>query len=123
MYGGVPSAEPVCVSADPPAEEGRSVASEASLRAPSAGRRLGQAPVDDQRLAVLAEHDVARLQVAVQHAPAVGIGDRVADVDEPPEELRARPGSARRGRGRGLSARWNRSMASLRLSPRMNRMA
>ncbi len=48
---------------------------------------LGQAPVDDQRLAVLADDDVARLQVAVQDAPAVGVVDRVADVQEAAEEL------------------------------------
>ena len=85
--------------------------------------RLGQAPVDHQRLAVLAEHDVARLEVAVQHAPAVGVGDRVADVDEPPQQLaqRQRPLA-----GVGLAAiasAWNAAIASLRLSPRMNRMA
>src|SRR5205823_4130868 len=33
--------------------------------------RLGQPPVHDQRLAVFSEHDVAGLQIAVQHAPAV----------------------------------------------------
>ena len=50
-------------------------------------QRLGQAPVDHQRLAVLADDDVARLDVAVQHAAAVGVVDRVADVDEPPQQL------------------------------------
>ena len=48
---------------------------------------LGQPPVDDQRLAVAAQHDVGRLQVAVEHAAAVGVVDRVADVEEPPEQL------------------------------------
>ena len=54
------------------------------------GGRLGQAPVDDQGLAEGAEHDVRGLEVAVDHPPAVGVGDRVADVDEPPEELAER---------------------------------
>jgi hypothetical protein len=37
--------------------------------------RLGQAPVDDHGLAVLAHHDVGRLEIAVQDALAVGVGD------------------------------------------------
>jgi len=53
---------------------------------------LGQAPVDHQGLAVLAEHDVARLQVAVEDAPAVGVVDRVTDVEEPPQQLQQRQG-------------------------------
>ncbi len=48
---------------------------------------LGQAPVDDQGLAVLAQHDVARLEVAMEHAAAVGVVDGVADVEEPAQEL------------------------------------
>ena len=44
--------------------------------------RLGEAPVDHQRLAVLADHDVAGLQVAVQHAATVGIANRVAHIHE-----------------------------------------
>jgi hypothetical protein len=43
---------------------------------------LRQSPIDDKRLAILAEHDVARLEVAMQHAAAVCVGDRVAHVDE-----------------------------------------
>ena len=99
-------------AAAPPSSAGR----------PPAGRRLGQAPVDDQGLAVGAEHDVGRLEVAVQDAPAVGIGDRVADVDEPAQQLAQLQGPLARAAGRP-SARVERSMASLRLSPRMNRMA
>jgi hypothetical protein len=49
--------------------------------------RLGQASVDDQGLAVLADDDIARLDVAVQHAPAVRVLDGVAYVEEPPQEL------------------------------------
>ena len=48
---------------------------------------LGQSPVDDQRLAMLAHDDVARLDVAVEHATAVRVLDGVADVGEPTQEL------------------------------------
>ena len=50
-------------------------------------QRLGQPPVDDQGLTVLAEDDVARLQVAVQDAARMRVVDGIADVDEPPQEL------------------------------------
>src|SRR5690606_33560657 len=39
---------------------------------------LGKPPVDNKRLAVRPEHDVGRLEVAMQNAPAMGIRDRVA---------------------------------------------
>ena len=87
MYAGVPTAEPSTVADDPLAEP---AAAALPSPEPSPGRpagQLGQAPIDHQRLAVLAEHDVARLQVAVQHAAAVGVGDGVAHVHESPEEL------------------------------------
>ena len=87
MYAGVPSAWPNTVADDSPPDRGCSVASPRARSPRIPADRFGQAPVDDQRLAVLAEHDVARLQVAVQDAAAVGVGDRVADVDEPPEQL------------------------------------
>jgi len=45
--------------------------------------RAGQAPVDDQRLVVLVQHHVLRFDVTVQDAPAVRIGDRVADGHQP----------------------------------------
>ncbi len=48
--------------------------------------RLGQTPVNHQCLAVFAEHDVARLQIPVQHATAMSIGDRIADIDESPQQ-------------------------------------
>ena len=118
----MPSAEPGSVSAEPLADDGISVRSSEAAPGSALPDRLGQAPVDDQRLAVLADDDVGRLDVAVQDAPAVGVVDRVADVDEPPQELAQRqrplPGSALSG-----SSAWNAAMASLRLSPRMNRMA
>ena len=85
-------------------------------------QRLGQAPVDHQRLAVLADDHVARLDVAVQDAPAVGVVDRVADVDEPPQEL-AQLQRAGTGIGVAEPGRVEASIASLRLSPRMNRIA
>ena len=82
----MPSAVPGSVSAD---AAGRAGHQRPLARATGLGpaRGLGQAPVDDQRLAVLADDDVARLDVAVQHAPAVGVVDRVADVEEPPQQL------------------------------------
>ena len=62
---------------------------------------LGQAPIDDERLAEGAQEDVRRLQVAVQDAPVVRVGDRVADVDESAEQVaegeRPRGGVARDG--------------------------
>ena len=77
------------VSLEPEPDPGCKVAS----AAPACGGRLaaaddlGQAPVHHQRLAVRAEQDVGRLEVAVDHAPAVGVGHHVADGDEPVQEL------------------------------------
>ena len=85
--------------------------------------RLGQAPVHHQGLAVLAQHDVARLQVAVQHPAAVGVRDRVADVEEAAQQLPQREHALARIAIAGSSARWNRSIASLRLSPWISRIA
>ena len=45
---------------------------------PAARQDLGQAPVHHLDLAEAADHHVRRLQVAVDHAPGVGIGDRLA---------------------------------------------
>ena len=85
-------------------------------------QRLGQSPVNDQGLAVLADDDIRRLDVAVQYAPAMGVLDGVANVDESPEELVQfeRPmawvslsaGSAR-----------NAAMAFCNVSPRIRRIA
>ncbi len=122
MYCGVPIAVPICVSAVPLAETGRSVPSSITDARLRLIHQLGQAPVDDQRLAVLAEHDVARLEVAVQHAAAVGVVDRVADVEEPAEQLPQLHGACA-GVALSASGSWNRSAASSRLSPRMNRIA
>jgi hypothetical protein len=49
--------------------------------------RLGQAPVNHERLAVLADDHIGGLDVAVEDAAAVGILDGVADVDAPAQEL------------------------------------
>ena len=51
----------------------------------------GQAPVDDVGLAVAADHDVEWLQIAVEDAGIVGIGDGVADGDEPLDEIETAP--------------------------------
>jgi len=54
-----------------------------ALRAAS---RFGETPINHQRFARLPQHDVARLQVAVQNAAAVGVGDGLANVDEALEQ-------------------------------------
>ena len=84
----MPSAEPGSVSALPLAEEGISVrlASRRGRRLDPA-QRLGQAPVDHQRLAVLADDDVARLDVAVKDATGMGVFDCVAEIGESPQEF------------------------------------
>jgi hypothetical protein len=46
---------------------------------------LGQRPVHYQRLAVPAQDDVGRLDVAVNHAARVGVIDGVADIEEAAE--------------------------------------
>ena len=46
---------------------------------------LGQAPVHYQRLAVQVQHDVGRLDVAVNHPARVGVIDGVADIEEATE--------------------------------------
>ena len=85
MYAGVPSREPSTVGCTSEPDSGLSVGSatagEPAFHVPA--DRLGQAPVDHQRLTVVAQHDVARLQIAVQHPAAVGVADRIADVQEP----------------------------------------
>ena len=60
---------------------------------------LGQAPVQDDHLAEVAQDDVLPLQVAVDHPPRVGVRQRVADADEGVEqrdevERGRRPGGA-----------------------------
>ena len=67
---------------------------------------LREPPVDHLHLAEGADHDVRRLEVAVDHAPRVGVGDGLADLledgEEPAEVVasgRAAPPAARRGSG------------------------
>src|SRR5205807_1819840 len=45
------------------------------------GEVFGQAPVDDDGLAKVADNDVGRLEVAVDDVAAVGVGDGVGDSD------------------------------------------
>jgi len=60
-------------------------------------------PVPDLDLAELADHDVDRPEIAVDHAPAVSVGERLADLLEQTQEPRqvvgrdGRSGAARRG--------------------------
>ena len=65
---------------------------------PSVGRcrprNFCQAPVEQNDLAVLAEHDVVGLDVAMQHAAAVGVGDGLTDADEHCEQMRRSCNSA-----------------------------
>jgi hypothetical protein len=63
------------------------------------GQDLGQAPVQHQHLAEGADHDVARLEVAVHHPAAVREGDRIADLEEGLHQLVAQP-AHRRAAGR-----------------------
>src|SRR5262249_55186325 len=44
--------------------------------------RLGNAPIDYQRLSKPAEHDVLRLQVAMNDAAAMGVRNGIAGVDQ-----------------------------------------
>ena len=48
---------------------------------------LGQAPVNNQRFAVPAHDDIARLYISVKNPTAVRVLDRVADVGEPPQQF------------------------------------
>ena len=47
---------------------------------------LGQPPVDDQGLAVRAQQDVGRLEIAVDHSAVVRVGDHITDGHEPRQE-------------------------------------
>ncbi len=54
------------------------------------GEDLGEAPVQDLDLAERSEHDVLRLQVPVEDAASVRVGDRAADVGQDLEEAEKR---------------------------------
>jgi hypothetical protein len=51
-------------------------------------QNFGQAPIHDLYLAEAADHDVARLQVAVDYAPRMGIGHGLANLLEDAQEMR-----------------------------------
>ena len=89
------------------------------LRGPGSDRpsALASPQFDDQRLAVRAEHDVARLEVAMDYSAAVRISDGVANIDEPPKQLPKLDGASPGSRPGCFSASWNLRIASLRLLP------
>ena len=73
---------------------------------------------------MLAHDDIGWLDVAVDHAARVGVIDGVADVGESAEQLaQFQRASGRVGLAQRLVLRGTASIASLRLSPLMNRMA
>ena len=80
MYAGVPTTEP--------ASECPSDASDRTVRTPRPPHHLGQAPIHHLQLAEGADHHVGRLQVAVDHPLAVGVGQRLAHLLEHLKEAR-----------------------------------
>ena len=83
--------------------------------------QLGQAPVHHQRLAVGAEHDVRRLQVAVNDPLIVSIGtvlQTVMNCWSNPRNVRPR----RPGSRRSDSSSWKASIASCKVWPWMKGM-
>ena len=48
---------------------------------------LGQPPVHDECFTILTQHDIAGFEVAMDHATAVGILHRIADVEKAPQQL------------------------------------
>ena len=93
----MPSAVPVFVRVESEADTGHDGPASRVVRGVRPIDRLGQAPIDDQRLTVRAQHDVGRLQVAVHHPTAVRIVHRVADVEEMPQQLPERQDPFARG--------------------------
>ena len=75
-------------------------------------------PIHDQGLAERPQHDVAWLDVPMQDTAAMGVADRVADIDEPPQEPAELPSVEV-----AEVPAWNRRAAAARSSPSMNRMA
>ncbi len=100
---------PCTVSLVPEPLEGMSVASaEATVGRLVAADNLGEAPVDDEGLAVRAEHDVRRFEIAMDHTSAVRIGHGIAHDEESGEQMAhgqhpLAVGSPRRGFGLAVS--------------------
>ena len=70
------------------------------------GQHLGQAPVHDLHLAERPDHDVGRLQVAVDHALGVGVRQRLATCKAIAQEarpVRRRVGALGQQRRQGLA--------------------
>ena len=123
MNAGVPTAMPAIVSVEPLCDDGRSVTSSLQVALLVPADELRQAPVHHQGLAVLAHDHVGRLEVAVDHPAAVRVLDRVADVDEAPEELlEPEPRLAFAAAPARPRLAWNCRTASLKLSPLMKRI-
>ena len=100
----MPRALPGSVSELPLADDGISNRSPESAPGSTQAGRFGHSPVDDQRLPMLAQNDIRRLDVSMNHASRVGIVNGIADVNESaeqfavPEVARARvAGRVRRG--------------------------
>ena len=72
-------------------DPGRVPAAVGGHRRLGAAGDLGEAPVHDERLAALAQHDVGGLEVPVHHAPVVGVGHRLAHPQEGVHQAAERP--------------------------------
>ena len=79
---------------------------------------LGQAPVEHDDLAEVAQHDVLALQVAVDDPPRMRVSHGVADADECRQQV-DQPDRSASPAARFL---WYARIASLRVRPRTNRM-
>ena len=117
MYEGVPMIVPACVSVSSGTLlQLRTDPARRSSSGVRLAQDLGDAPVEQHRLAEGAEHHVLGLQVAVEHAPAVGVGDRLAERDEHLEQSDLLHLA---GAGVGLRS-WNSSMTFWRVRPWTN---
>jgi hypothetical protein len=72
-----------------------------------AARDLGESPVHDEHLAERPDHDVRGLQVAVNHPAGVGVGHRLAGLQEDAQQRRPvvvgpRPRAEQLGQGAAL---------------------
>jgi hypothetical protein len=83
MYAGVPSMLPAAVTAD----VGEVLTGDVDRRARAAAASARQAEVEDADAAVVAEHHVVRLEVAVGEAGGVGCRESAAGLDEHVQDL------------------------------------